>query len=36
VRETAQQHVPEPFRDSFVHRNAVNAALLATAQRRLG
>jgi DNA-binding SARP family transcriptional activator len=36
VRETAQQHVPEPFRDSFVHRNPVNAALLATAQRRLG
>jgi len=33
VRETAQRHVPEPFRDSFLHRNPVNAELLAAAQR---
>jgi DNA-binding SARP family transcriptional activator len=33
LRETAQRHVPEPFRDSFVHRNPVNVELLAAARR---
>lgn len=31
VRRTARQHVPEPFRDSFLHRNPVNVELLALA-----
>ena len=31
VTETAQAQVPEAFRDSFLQRNAVNAALLAMA-----
>jgi len=30
LRETAQQHVPEPFRDSFLQRNPINRDLLAT------
>jgi DNA-binding SARP family transcriptional activator/tetratricopeptide (TPR) repeat protein len=29
LRTTVRQHVPEPFRDSFLHRNPVNRALLA-------
>ena len=33
LRETAQNHVPAPFRESFLHRNAVNRELLALAQR---
>ena len=33
VRRTAQDEVPEPFRDSFVHRNPVNRELLALAAR---
>ena len=31
VRRTARLHVPEPFRDSFLHRNPVNVELLALA-----
>ena len=31
VRSTAQHHVPEPFRDSFVRANAVNQQLLRAA-----
>jgi hypothetical protein len=34
VRETALPHVPAPFRESFLVRNAVNRALLAAADRR--
>ncbi|MBA4178509.1 MAG: hypothetical protein C0505_18410 [Leptothrix sp. (in: Bacteria)] len=33
VQRTAAEHVPEPFRDSFLRRNAVNAELLAAAGR---
>jgi hypothetical protein len=29
LRTTVRQHVPELFRDSFLHRNPVNRALLA-------
>ncbi len=31
VRTTAQAHVPPPFRDSYLHRNPANRALLAAA-----
>ena len=34
LHATAAEHVPEPFRDSFLHRNSVNRALLALASRR--
>jgi len=34
IRETALPQVPEAFRDSFLHRNPVNRALL-TAESRL-
>ena len=34
VRSIALPNVPEPFRDSFLHRNASNRALLAAADRR--
>jgi hypothetical protein len=30
LRETAQHHVPEPFRDSFLQRNPINRDLLAS------
>jgi hypothetical protein len=36
VRETAQAHVPEPFLDSFLHRNPVNRELMTLAQRLRG
>lgn len=35
LRDTAQNHVPASFRESFLHRNAVNRELLALAQRLL-
>jgi DNA-binding SARP family transcriptional activator/tetratricopeptide (TPR) repeat protein len=34
VRETAASHVPEPFRDAFLHRHPVNRPLLALADRQ--
>ncbi len=34
VRGLHDSHVPPPFRDSFLHRNPVNAALLAAAAAR--
>lgn len=34
LHETAQRHVPEPFRDSFMHRNPVNRALRAASALR--
>jgi hypothetical protein len=33
VRRVALPNVPEAYRDSFLHRNASNAALLAAADR---
>ncbi len=33
VHEVANRHVPQAFRDSFLHRNAVNSKLLAFASR---
>jgi DNA-binding SARP family transcriptional activator/tetratricopeptide (TPR) repeat protein len=33
LRETARNHVPELFRDSFLHRNPVNRDLLALASK---
>ncbi|MBK9572097.1 MAG: AAA family ATPase [Rhodoferax sp.] len=33
LQHTARQHVPEPFRDSFLNRNPVNRELLALASR---
>jgi hypothetical protein len=33
VLRTARDEVPEPFRDSFLHRNPVNRELLAVAAR---
>ncbi len=33
LRRTARDHVPEPFRDSFLQRNPVNRDLLALANR---
>ncbi len=36
VRRKALPQVPEPFRESFLQRNASNRALLAAADRRLG
>jgi DNA-binding SARP family transcriptional activator len=33
LRRTARDHVPEPFRDSFLQRNPVNRELLALANR---
>jgi DNA-binding SARP family transcriptional activator len=33
IRATARDHVPDEFRDSFLHRNPSNAALLAMASR---
>jgi DNA-binding SARP family transcriptional activator/tetratricopeptide (TPR) repeat protein len=35
LRRIALPHVPEAFRDSFLHRHASHAALLAAADRRL-
>ena len=35
IRQVALPHVPEPFRDSFLHRNPTNLALLTAAGRRL-
>ncbi len=35
IKGAALPHVPEPFRESFVHRNPVNRQLLAVATRRL-
>jgi DNA-binding SARP family transcriptional activator len=35
VVDTAASQVPEPFRDSFLHRNPVNRELLALASRAL-
>jgi len=35
IRQLALPHVPEAFRDSFLHRNPTNLALLAAADRRL-
>jgi tetratricopeptide (TPR) repeat protein len=35
VRQVALPNVPEPFRDSFLHRNPSNRLLLAAADRRL-
>lgn len=35
VRRVALPHVPEEFRDSFLHRNPTNRALLVAADRRL-
>ena len=35
IRQVARLHVPEAFRDSFLHRNPTNVALLAAAGRRL-
>ena len=34
IRQVALPHVPEPFRESFLHRNETNRALLAAAGRR--
>jgi DNA-binding SARP family transcriptional activator len=34
IRETALPHVPDGFRDSFLHRNPVNRALLTAETRR--
>ena len=34
IRQVALPHVPEAFRDSFLHRNATNRELLAAASRR--
>jgi len=34
IRDTAREHVPEAFRDSFLHRNPVNRELLALAAQR--
>ena len=36
LRRVADEQVPEPFRDSFLHRNPVNRELLALAQRVTG
>ncbi|HRD95282.1 MAG TPA: hypothetical protein PLA97_02630, partial [Rubrivivax sp.] len=36
VREVALPNVAEPFRDSFMHRNEVNARLLPAARRATG
>ena len=33
IRQSALPHVPEPFRDSFLHRNPVNRALITAAGR---
>ena len=33
VRRVASEHVPGEYRQSFLHRNPVNLALLAAAQR---
>ena len=33
VQETAERHVPREFRDSFMHRNAVNRELFELARR---
>ena len=33
IRDTAREHVPEAFRDSFLNRNPVNRELLALAAR---
>jgi tetratricopeptide (TPR) repeat protein len=35
IRLEALPHVPEPFRDAFLHRQPVNVAVLAAAGRRL-
>lgn len=35
IKGTALPHVPEPFRESFVHRNPVNRQLLTAVARRL-
>jgi tetratricopeptide (TPR) repeat protein len=35
IRRVALPEVPDEFRDSFLHRNPTNRALLATAERRL-
>jgi tetratricopeptide (TPR) repeat protein len=35
IRQVALPHVPEAFRDSFLHRNPTNLAVLAAADRRL-
>jgi len=34
IRQVALPHVPEAFRESFLHRNETNRALLAAAGRR--
>ncbi len=34
IQETARSQVPEPFRDSFLHRNPVNRDILALAANR--
>ena len=34
LHKTAAEQIPEPFRDSFLHRNPVNRELLALASRR--
>ena len=36
LQSTAHEQVPEPFRDSFLHRNPVNRELLALASRWVG
>lgn len=36
IESTVRQRVPEPFRDSFLHRNPVNRELLALASRLSG
>ena len=36
VREVAVHHVPEEFRDSFLHRNPVNRSLLTASSREPG
>ena len=36
VREVAARNVPDEFRDSFLHRNAVNRALLAAGREHRG
>jgi len=33
LQQTAREQVPEPFRESFLHRNPANRALLALASR---
>ena len=33
IREVALPHVPDGYRDSFLHRNPVNRALLTAASR---